>query len=59
MINNVVAIVVTIAVVTGLFGAALYVSFKVVSHRFNDAAAKDAARWDARFEELQPYGYRG
>lgn len=38
MINNVVAIVVSIAVVTGVFGA-LYVWFGVLQHHFHGAAA--------------------
>ena len=52
MISNVVAIVVSIAVVTSLFGA-LYVWFEMSLQRFNGVAAKDVlARWDARLAEL-------
>jgi hypothetical protein len=54
MINDVVAVVASIAVVTSLFGA-LYVWFGVSLRRFNGAVAKDVlARWDARLAELSP-----
>ena len=54
MINNVVAVVASIAVVTILFGA-LYVWFGVSLRRLNGAAATDVlARWDARLAELSP-----
>ena len=55
MISNVVAIVVSIAVVISLFGA-LYAWFEASQRRFNGVVAKDVlVSWDARLAQLPPY----
>ena len=55
MISNVVAIVVSIALVVSLFGA-LYAWYEASLRRFNGVVAKDVlASWDARLAQLSPY----
>ena len=55
MISNVVAIVVSIALVLSLFGA-LYAWYEASLRRFNGVVAKDVlASWDARLAQLPPY----
>lgn len=55
MISNVVAIVVSIALVVSLFGA-LYAWYEASLRRFNCVVAKDVlASWDARLAQLPPY----
>ena len=55
MITNVVAIVVSIALVLSLFGA-LYAWYEASLRRFNGVVAKDVlASWDARLAQLPPH----
>ena len=55
MITNVVAIVVSIALVLSLFGA-LHAWYEASLRRFNGVVAKDVlASWDARLAQLPPY----
>jgi hypothetical protein len=55
MISNVIAVIVSIAVVLSLIGA-LYAWFEASLRRFNGAVAKDVlASWDAQLAQLPPY----
>ena len=54
MISDVIAVVVSIAVVLSLFGA-LYAWFEVSLRRFHGVVAKDVlAGWDAQLAQLPP-----
>ena len=55
MISNLIAVVVSIAVVLSLFGA-LYAWFEASLRRFHGVVAKDVlAGWDAQLAQLSPY----